>query len=436
MSGSKTGLFSRSRQKPLAERVRPKALAEVVGQSHITGERGLLASMRAASSPSSLILWGPPGTGKTTIARLLAGDLNISFVHFSAVLGGVSQVREIVRDARNRDKATFLFVDEIHRFNRAQQDAFLPHVEDGTIVLVGATTENPSFSVNNALLSRTTVLRLKPLDTDGIREILARARIEEKLEGLVPEETLDEIARIVPEDARRALNILEQLIEIAASMELPVSSELLAEHLSVLPAYHDRSSDYHYDILSAFIKSMRASDPDAALYWMARLLHGGEDPRILTRRMTIFASEDIGNADPQALGIALDCARAVDMIGMPEARIILAQAVTYLASAPRSNSAYLAVDAAMRVAGKTGELPVPVHLRNREGDALDEVTEDYRYPHDFPGGVVSQTCLPEGLTESKFYHPGERGFEKKIKERMNWKAGTLAARLSEDGQDE
>ncbi|KIH76828.1 Recombination protein MgsA [Geoalkalibacter ferrihydriticus] len=425
-------LFEQSAQHaldaPLAERMRPRTLAEVVGQPQLLAEGKLLRRLIENDQITSAILWGPPGTGKTTLAQVIANSTRSLFVSFSAVLQGVKDVREIVARAREEKgyhgRKTLLFVDEIHRFNKAQQDAFLPHVERGDIILIGATTENPSFEINAALLSRSRVFVLEPLQPADIRQLLERALSDPRALGerklSATDEALDFLAETADGDARVALNTLE-----VAALSLQkgcITKEGLAESLQKKPLLYDKGGDEHYNVISAFIKSLRGSDPDAALYWLARMLEAGEDPLFIARRLVIFASEDVGNADPRGLQIAVAAMQAVHFVGLPEGRINLAQAVTYLAGAPKSNASYAGIDAALAEVRKSGALAVPLHIRNAPTRLMKDLGygRGYRYAHDAPQGVVAQTHLPEELRGRNFYRPTDQGYEKTIGERLRY----------------
>lgn len=420
---------------PLAERMRPRNIAEFTGQDHLLGEGRILERMIAGDNLSSLILWGPPGCGKTTLAHIIARETRSHFIFFSAILSGIKEIREIFREAEGyaaRGKRTILFVDEIHRFNKSQQDAFLPYVEKGVVTIIGATTENPSFEVIAPLLSRCRVLTLKQLDSATTEKILEHA-LNDTERGLgklglkADKAALEFLAEQASGDARIALNTLEVaagLMSGSTTEDQPsvITLEIVQEALQKKVLLYDKGGEEHYNVISAFIKSMRASAPDAALYWLARMLEAGEDPIFIMRRMIILASEDIGNADPRALQVAVSALQAFQVIGLPEGRIIMGQAVTYLATAPKSNASYLGIDAALAEVRKSGALPVPLHLRNAPTKLMKELgyKQGYQYDHDTATGYSGQECLPEKLAGNKFYVPKGHGYEKNIVERMEW----------------
>jgi putative ATPase len=409
--------------------MRPRTLAEFVGQEHLLGEGKLLGELAAAHELRSVILWGPPGSGKTTLAQILAENAGAAFVHFSAVTSGVKDLKKIIQEAedlRRLGTPTVLFVDEIHHFNKSQQDNFLPHVERGTLTLIGATTENPSFEVISPLLSRCQVLVLEPLHREAIGAIIDRALSDSErgLGGWNLE--LDPEARgfLIEQsqgDARIVLNALESAATLTKkARRRMIGLEQLREALQKRPLQYDKAGEEHYNVISAFIKSLRGSDPDAALYWMMRMVEAGEDPLFIARRMVIFASEDIGNADPQALQVAVAAKDAVHFVGMPEGRIPLAQAVTYLASAPKSNASYKAMLAAAADVEEQGALPVPLHLRNAPTPLMRKLGygKDYKYAHDYAGSIVEQEHLPEPLRGRTYYQPSDSGYEKALQQRL------------------
>jgi putative ATPase len=406
---------------PLAERLRPKTVREIVGQEHLLGPDGSLSLMLARGSLASLILWGPPGVGKTTVARLLAAEAHLHFTQISAVFSGVADLKRGFEDAlklRRAGRATLLFVDEIHRFNRAQQDAFLPVVEAGTIILVGATTENPSFALNGALLSRCQVLVLRRLDDDAMQLLLTRAETEMgKTLPLTPEARAT-LRAMADGDGRALLNLAEQLFALPGGEAL--DSDRLAKLLSRRAALYDKDREEHYNLISALHKSMRGSDADAALYWLARMLAGGEDPRYIARRITRFASEDIGLADPQALVQCLAAWEGFERLGTPEGEIFIAQAVIYLATAPKSNAAYRALGAAQRAAKETGSLMPPAHILNAPTKLMKTLGygANYAYDHDAEDAFSGANYFPDGMGRPDLYRPADRGFEREISRRL------------------
>jgi putative ATPase len=426
------------RRAPLAERMRPQTLEEFVGQEHLTGPGRFLRRAIEADQVPSLIFWGPPGTGKTTLAKIIANATGAHFTSVSAVLVGVKDIREIVAAAQERwnlqRRRSILFIDEIHRFNKAQQDALLPHVERGTVTLIGATTENPSFEVNSALLSRTRVLTLRALEEDELVRVLHRALEDERgLAGKVPadEEALEFLAHSAGGDARKALTALELAAQQSSSRITKAAAEEAVQQRTLL---YDKSGEEHYNVISAFIKSLRGSDPDAALYWMARMLEAGEDPLFILRRMVIFASEDIGNADPRALGVAVDALNAFELVGLPEGTLPLTQAVTYLAMAPKSNTVLTSYFAARAAVTENGPLPIPLHLRNAPTPLMKSLGygAGYQYPHNFEGSYVPEDYLPDALRRRHFYHPGQSGFERELSERLAELRRRLEARETKD----
>ena len=417
-------------ESPLASRLRPATLDEMVGQQHIIGKDKLLYRAIKADKLSSIILYGPPGTGKTTLAKVIANSTSAEFLQMNATSAGKKDMEDVISKAKNNmgmfGKKTILFIDEIHRFNKGQQDYLLPFVEDGTIILIGATTENPYFEVNGALLSRSIIFELKSLEKEDIKTLILRAVNDEKkgmgaYHAVIDEDALDFLADISNGDARAALTAVELGILTTERSEdgfIHITLSVASECIQKRVIKYDKSGDNHYDTVSAFIKSMRGSDPDAAVYYLARMLYAGEDVKFIARRIMICASEDVSNADPMALVVATSAAQAVERIGMPEAQIILAQAVTYVASAPKSNSAVNAISEAMETVKNTMTAPVPSHLQDAHYKSSSKLGHGigYKYAHDYPNHYVEQQYLPDGLTDRKFYRPSENGYEQQIRE--------------------
>jgi putative ATPase len=409
--------------RPLADRLRPQTLAEVIGQAHVLGPDGPLGAMLAAGSLSSLVLWGPPGVGKTTIARLLARETDLAFVQISAIFTGVPDLKKVFESAkirRQNGQGTLLFVDEIHRFNKAQQDSFLPHMEDGTILLVGATTENPSFELNAAVLSRAQVIVLERLSLADLERLAQRA--EKELGRALPltGEAREALMDMADGDGRALLNLIEQVA--AWKVDSPLGRDALATRLMRRAAKYDKSGEEHYNLISALHKSVRGSDPDAALYWFARMLEGGEDPRFLARRLTRMAVEDICLADPQAQAVCLDAWNTYERLGSPEGELALANAVIYLALAPKSNAVYVAYKAARAAARETGSLMPPKHILNAPTKMMKDIGygSGYAYDHDAEDGFSGQDYFPEGMKRPVYYLPPERGFERELKKRVEY----------------
>ena len=421
------------RESPLASRLRPTTLDEVVGQEHIVGKDKLLYRAIKADKLTSVIFYGPPGTGKTTLAKVIANTTSASFTQINATVAGKKDMEEVVKEAQDRlgmyGKKTILFIDEIHRFNKGQQDYLLPFVEDGTIILIGATTENPYFEVNGALISRSSIFELHPLEKEDIKTLLKRAVYDQE-KGMgsyhaeIDEEALEFLADIAGGDARNALNAIELGIlttERSADGKIHISLDVASECIQKRVVRYDKTGDNHYDTISAFIKSMRGSDPDAAVYYLAKMLYAGEDIKFIARRIMICASEDVGNADPMALTVAVSASQAVERIGMPEAQIILSQAVTYVATAPKSNASYIAIADAMASVKRT-KTTVPSHLQDAHYKGAQKLGHGtgYKYAHDYPHHYVEQQYLPDEIAGEKFYVPSENGHEREIKEWMQY----------------
>lgn len=422
---------NQEKEAPLAARLRPRTLDEVVGQQHIIGKDKLLYRAIQADKLSSIIFYGPPGTGKTTLAKVIANTTSAEFMQINATVAGKKDMEEVVSKAKDvrgmYGKKTILFIDEIHRFNKGQQDYLLPFVEDGTIILIGATTENPYFEVNGALISRSVIFELKPLSKDDIRELIRRAVYDERgmkaYDAVIEEDALEFLADIAGGDARHALNAVElgvMTTQRSQDGKIHLTLDVAQECIQKRVVKYDKTGDNHYDTISAFIKSMRGSDPDAAVYYLAKMLYAGESVTFIARRIMICASEDVGNADPQALQVAVAAAQAVERIGMPESQIILAQAVSYVACAPKSNAAVCAISAAMKTVEATGNLPIPAHLQDAHYKGAAKLGHglDYKYAHDYPNNYVEQQYLPYELSGKEFYRPSGNGYEVKIKEHM------------------
>ena len=421
---------TKEKESPLASRLRPTTLDEVVGQQHIIGKDKLLYRAIKADKLSSVIFYGPPGTGKTTLAKVIANTTSAEFTQINATVAGKKDMEEVVNKAKELkgmyQKRTILFIDEIHRFNKGQQDYLLPFVEDGTIILIGATTENPYFEVNGALLSRSSVFELCPLSQEEVETLILRAVQDEKkgmgsYHAVIEEDALHFLADLAGGDARSALNAVELGILTTPRSEdgmIHITLDVASECIQKRVVRYDKTGDNHYDTISAFIKSMRGSDPDAAVYYLAKMLYAGEDIKFIARRIMICASEDVGNADPNALTVAVSAAQAVERLGMPEARIVLAQAVTYVASAPKSNAAYLAVDKALSVVRESRTAPVPTYLCDAHYKGAGKLGRGigYKYAHDYPNHYVEQQYLPDAYKDMTFYEPTENGYEQTIRE--------------------
>ena len=411
---------------PLAERIRPASLEELIGQEHLVGEGAILRQAIQSGTIPSMIFWGPPGVGKTTLANIIANQVKAPFHTLSAVNAGVKEVRQVI-DQASRLQRTILFIDEIHRFNKSQQDALLGAVEKGVITLIGATTENPSFEVNAALLSRCQVYVLKPLNSEDLLKLLDFAINKDSVlkKRVFELKETEALLNLSGGDARRLLNILELVVDASPKDPVIVENDRVMDIAQQKIALYDKAGEQHYDIISAFIKSMRGSDPNTAVYWLARMIEGGEDVKFIARRMVILASEDIGNANPTALVIATNTFQAVNMIGYPEARIILSQCATYLACSPKSNAGYMAVNTALQLVRETGDLPVPLHIRNAPTKLMKDqgYSKGYRYAHDYPGNFSEQEFLPDKIKGKKLYDPGDNSREQEMRKRLKmlWK---------------
>ncbi len=417
--------FGKDAPRPLADRLRPQKLSDVVGQDHLVGPEGVITRMLAAGRIPSIILWGPPGTGKTTIARLLAGETGLAFEQISAIFSGVADLKKVFEQARIRreqGRGTLLFVDEIHRFNKSQQDSFLPFVEDGTIILVGATTENPSFELNGALLSRAQVLVLNRLDTEAMQALIRRAEMFEKRSLPAEPAAREAMIGMADGDGRYFLNMLEEVFAAVPEGGAALDTETLARTVQKRMPLYDKAADGHYNLISALHKSVRGSDPDAALYYLARMLVAGEDPLFIVRRVVRMAIEDVGLADPEALHQALAAKETYDFLGSPEGELAIAQAVVYVASAPKSNALYTAYKAAMERAKQTGSLMPPKIILNAPTKLMkqQEYGTGYRYDHDQPDAFSGQNYFPDGMGREKYYNPVERGFEREVRRRLDY----------------
>lgn len=438
MQGAKMDLFDYMREQnmekesPLAARLRPTTLDEVVGQEHIIGKDKLLYRAIKADKLSSILFYGPPGTGKTTLAKVIANTTSAEFTSINATAAGKKDMEQVVENAKNLrgmyGKKTILFIDEIHRFNKGQQDYLLPFVEDGTVILIGATTENPYFEVNGALLSRSIIFELKPLSQEDIKTLIRRA-LTDSAKGLgsygavIDDDALDFLSNMANGDARSALTAIELGVlttEPSADGKIHITLSVASECIQRRVVKYDKSGDNHYDTISAFIKSMRGSDPDAAIYYLARMLYAGEDVKFIARRIMICAAEDVGNADPQALQVAVAAAQAVERIGMPESQIILAEATNYVACAPKSNASYLSIDAAMHMVASGQTPPIPVHLQDSHYKSAGKLGHGigYQYAHDFKNHYVAQQYLPDALAGTRFYEPTDMGYEKQIRDHL------------------
>lgn len=411
---------------PLAERMRPKSLDEYIGQEHLVGEGKVLRSLISSGHVPSMIFWGPPGVGKTTLAQIISQQSKKPFIAMSAINASVKDVREAIEKAK-RLGSIILFIDEIHRFNKSQQDSLLGAVEKGYITLIGATTENPSFEVNHALLSRCQVFVLKELEKENLLKLLNDALEHDeylKKRKIKLKET-DALLRFSGGDARKLLNLIETCVELAGSDKVEITNELVKESIQEKSVHYDKAGEQHYDIISAFIKSIRGSDPNAAIYYLARMIEGGEDPKFIARRLLILASEDIGNANPNALLLANNCFQAVNVIGYPECEIILAQAVVYLATSPKGNSSYMAIKNAKKLVRETGNLKVPLHIRNAPTKLMKDLDygKDYKYAHDYPGNFVEQEFMPSEISNMRLWEPSNNPRENEMRERMKklWK---------------